>query len=579
MVALKGAVPAPTDVEIGKLSEDDLAAGKRMACEAVVEGDLEVRVPESSSAIFAEILSDGECVTFPLEPAVRVRVVDLEEPVLEDNAADFRRLARRSRLQGVRTGARKPREYLAGAELDALRALPHVLRANGFRAKVLTRGRRLLEVLPPGADVAPLGVAVDIGTTTVAGAMLDLATGKSLGVTSRTNPQHALGDDVISRMDHAAKGGDALAELRSCMVECLNDMMGELCREAGASGDDVYDITVAGNTVMTHLFLGLPPEAMATVPFVPVTTSAVSARAAEAGLAASRHARVWTMPASSAYVGGDVVAGLVAVGFGGFKEETVFIDIGTNGEVIAGSGERAVCAATAAGPAFEGARISCGMRAVPGAITHAWLEEGDLRYEVIGGVAPAGLCGTGLVDVVACLLEAGVIDETGRMGAAPGTGLLARLREGESGPEFVLSAEGESEVVLTQRDVRELQLGKGAICAGATVLLDEIGVAPADVHSVLLAGSFGSTIDPRSAVRVGLLPAGIAPERVRAVGNTAAAGARAALASVSARREAQRVARWLRPVELSLHARFQEFFAESMLFPTPGEDRPDEGAE
>lgn len=584
VVEVKGSAPAPTKVERESLPEEDLAAGKRLACGLKVERDLEVLIPESSRALFGEILSDGECVTFPLSPEVRVREVELEEPALEDNAADFERVGR------------KPREWLDHSTLEALRELPSVLRGNGFRAKVLQRGAALLEVFPPGGTIRTLGAAFDIGTTTVAGSLLDLATGEQLAVASRTNPQHALGDDVISRMDHAAKGSspsgrrpEGLAELRSHIVECLNDMVEDLSRQAGAAPEDIYDIVVAGNSVMIHLFLGLPPEAMAVVPFVPVTTSAVSVRAKEAGLTASRHARVWTMPASSAYVGGDIVAGLVATGFGGLTEETLFIDIGTNGEVVVrnggtgksgkGSGERAVCAATAAGPAFEGARISCGMRAASGAITHARLVGDDLCYEVVGGAPPAGLCGTGLVDAVACLLEAGVIDETGRYDTSSAHALSGRLREGAGGPEFVLCTNDGGEVVLTQRDVRELQLAKGAICTGAAVLLDEIGVQPRDIRSVLLAGAFGSTIDPWSAVRIGLLPEGIDPERVRAVGNTAAAGARAALASGAAREEADRLARWLRPVELSLHPRFQELFAESMLFPETGGRRSDEGAE
>jgi uncharacterized 2Fe-2S/4Fe-4S cluster protein (DUF4445 family) len=562
MVEVEGAAPRPTKVETDRLSGEDLTAGKRLACQARVERDLEVLIPESSRAAFAEILSDGECVAFPLEPAVRVREVALEEPTLDDNAADFERLGR------------KPREYLARGEIDALRELPSVLRGNGFRAKVLARGTSLLRILPPGEAVRTLGVAFDIGTTTVAGSLLDLATGEALGVASRTNPQHPLGDDVISRMDHAAKGRGSLAELQSSIVDCLNEMTAELCREAGAAPEDVYDVVAAGNSVMIHLLLGLPPEAMATVPFVPVTTAGVSVRAEEIGLRTSRFARLRTLPASSAYVGGDIVAGLVAVGFGGLKEETVFVDIGTNGEVVAknkeGSPERAVCAATAAGPAFEGARISCGMRAAPGAITHVMLEGGELRYEVSGDMEPAGLCGTGLVDAVARLLEAGVIDATGRIEPDSDGRLSEKVRDGEKGPEFVLFSEGACEIVLTQRDVRELQLAKGAICAGAGVLLEELGLAAGDIRRVLLAGAFGSTIDPGSAVRIGLLPEGIAPDRVRAVGNTAAAGARAALASGSARREAERLARWLRPVELSRHPRFQALFAEAMLFPSPG---------
>jgi len=553
IVKVDGNAPPPSGLERELLGEKALARGERLACQLRVDRDLVVRLPARAGATFAEILADGECIAFPLDPEVRVREVVLGEPTLADPEADLSRLAK-----GLGTS-------IIGGELEALRELPGVLRSGEWRARLVLRGGALLRALPARDPRPCLGAAFDIGTTTVAGAVLDLATGERLATASRTNPQAALGDDVISRMDYAARSRECLNDLQGRIAACLNDLLDELSREAGGSVEDVYDVTVAGNTVMTHLLLGLPPEAMAVVPFVPVVTGPVELPARELGLRAARGANVWAAPAASAYVGGDVIAGLAAVGFGSFADETLYIDIGTNGEVVAGTGARAVCAATAAGPAFEGARISCGMRAVPGAVAHARLRGDELALEVVGRTEPAGLCGTGLVDVVAALVTSGIIDETGRL--VPND---RRVREGPAGPEFVVASTERGEITLTQKDIRELQLAKGAIAAGAHVLLSALSLRPEDVRQVLLAGAFGSTIDPSSALAIGLLPAGIPPGRIRAVGNTAASGARLALASRAARAEAERLARWLRPLELSAESEFQARFAEALLFPGAG---------
>ena len=561
VVEVAGTAPEPTECERARLGADDIESGRRLACELVVGGDIEVVIPASSRAAFVGILEKGDCVPFPLEAAVTVRGCRLPEPSLADPRSDLERLA--ACLGDGRPG------FALECELDASRVLPAVLRANGFSAEFVLRGRRLFDVRPPGAGARVLGAAFDIGTTTVAGALVDLSTGERLGLGSRTNPQHAVGDDVVSRMDYAARGPAELADLQRRIAECLNDLLDELARAAGTGPEEVYDLVVAGNTVMKHLFLGLPPQAMATVPFTPVVTSSVDVAAVELGLRAARSARVWTTPAVSAYVGGDIVAGLVAVGFGGFRDDTLYIDIGTNGEVVAGSGERAFCAATAAGPAFEGARISTGMRAVPGAISHARVEGDRLALEVIGDAPPAGVCGTGLVDLVAGLLEAGVIDPSGRIEPREGCPLASLVRDGERGAEIVVASGPEGDVTLSQGDVRELQLAKGAISAGASVLLERAGVDPAALSRVLLAGAFGSRINPASAVAVGLLPPGTRAPCVRAVGNAAAAGAGAALISRAAREEATRLAASLESVELSADPDFQTRFAESMMFPDP----------
>jgi len=562
IVEVVGTAPEPTAPERERLSAEDVDAGRRLACELVVARDIEVVIPASSRAGVTGILEEGDCVPFPLEAAVTVRGCRLPEPSLSDPRPDIERL---SACLGNGDDT-----FDLECELAASRALPAVLRSNDFSADLVLRGNRLLNVFPPNDGARALGAAFDIGTTTVAGTLVDLATGECLGLGSRTNPQHAVGDDVVSRMDYAARGPVELRDLQGRIAGCLNELLDELARSAGARPHEIYDVVVAGNTVMKHLFLGLPPQAMATVPFTPVVTSAVDVAASELGLRAAPAARVWTAPAVSAYVGGDIVAGLVAVGFGGFREDTLYIDIGTNGEVVAGKGDAGFCSATAAGPAFEGAGISQGMRAVPGAIAHARLDGDDLALEIISDAPPAGICGTGLVDLVAVLIQAGVIDPSGRIDPIDGSPFASRVREGERGAEVVVATGAEGDVVLTQGDVRELQLAKGAISAGASVLLERAGVEAGNVSQVLLAGAFGSKIDPASAVAVGLLPPGTHASRVRTVGNAAAAGAGAALVSREAREESERVAARLEPVELSADPEFQMRFAESMMFPEPG---------
>jgi len=323
IVEVVGPTPEPTASERKHLAAEDIAAGRRLACELVVKRDIDVVIPPSSRAAFTGILEEGDCVPFPLEASVKVQGCKLPEPSLSDPRPDIERL---SAFLGNGDGA-----FELECELAASRALPAVLRANDFSADLVLRGNRLLDVLPPDNGARALGAAFDIGTTTVAGTLVDLMTGERLGLASRTNPQHAVGDDVVSRMDYAARGPVKLRDLQGRIGGCLNELLDELARSAGARPRDIYDVVVAGNTVMKHLFLGLPPQAMATVPFTPVVTTAVDVAASELGLHAAPVARVWTAPAVSAYVGGDIVAGLVAVGFGGFREDTLYIDIGTNG--------------------------------------------------------------------------------------------------------------------------------------------------------------------------------------------------------------------------------------------------------
>jgi uncharacterized 2Fe-2S/4Fe-4S cluster protein (DUF4445 family) len=429
----------------------------------------------------------------------------------------------------------------------------------------------LLAVAPASARPRLLGASFDLGTTTVVGELWDLVSGRRLAVASRTNPQRECGADVISRAEHAARDSAGLWRLQRLAAGCLAEILGECLDAAGAAPGDVHDLVVAGNTVMEHLLFGVSPEHIAQSPFVPVFTRMRAVPAADLGVPAAAGTMLSAMPAVSGYVGGDIVAGLLATRLLDEPQGNVlFIDIGTNGEMVLVSGGKATSCSTAAGPAFEGARISRGMRAMSGAIEEVRFDGQDLECLTIDGAAPRGICGTGLIDAAAELLRTGVLDGSGRLlepgelPAALPAALRARVRASEAGPEVLLGAGGE--VPLTGRDLRELQLAKAAVRAGTEILLAEAKLAAPDLARVILAGAFGSYIDPANALAIGLLPE-VPVERVAFGGNTSAAGARLALLDHAVRDRAEALAREVRYLELSGRADFQERFAEAMFFP------------
>jgi uncharacterized 2Fe-2S/4Fe-4S cluster protein (DUF4445 family) len=414
-------------------------------------------------------------------------------------------------------------------------------------------------------------MSFDIGTTTLVGELWDLGAGRRLACASRTNPQREVGDDVISRSEYASRGAKRLSRLQALVAGGMSEIIAECLEAAGAAADDIHDMMVAGNTVMTHLFFGVSPENIAQSPFAPVFTRMREAPAGALGLPAAAGTRVVAMPAVSGYVGGDIIAGLLATRLLDAEgDATLFIDVGTNGEMALVRDGAAVACATAAGPAFEGARISRGMRAMSGAIEEVKFDGSDLVCPTIDAAPARGVCGTGLIDAVTVLASLGVIDETGRL--LPPDELPAglagevrdRVREGDDGTEVLLGEAGD--VPLTQRDVRELQLAKAAIRAGAETLLAEAGLKGGDLGRVVIGGAFGSYIDRESALAIGLLPP-VPTERVTFAGNTSATGARLALLDSAVRQRAERAAREVRYLELSGRPDFQERFADAMFFP------------
>jgi uncharacterized 2Fe-2S/4Fe-4S cluster protein (DUF4445 family) len=435
-------------------------------------------------------------------------------------------------------------------------------------------GSRLLGIERGDTTDRVYGMAFDIGTTTVVGYLLDLVGGSQLALASTLNPQVAFGADVISRISFAGTNPSGLSLLQARIIHALNSLVQEAARSAGICTVEIYALSVVGNTTMHHLLLGLDPSGMGHLPYNPVLADSLDISASDLGIRIYPQARVFLLPNVAGYVGSDIVAGILSTRLPGRERITLGIDIGTNGEMALGSRDQILVASAAAGPAFEGSQITCGMRAEPGAISQVFAEDGDIRWKVVGEVPPQGLCGSGLVDLVALLLRLGLIDEGGRFRepdlspVSVPQEIRRRMRRAQEGWEFVLdqSGEGDRPVILSQRDIRELQLAKGAIRAGINILLDELGIHIHQVEEIWLAGAFGNYIDPGNAQTIGLLPP-YPQERISPVGNAAGEGAKMALLSQDARRQASRIARTARFIELASRSDFQERFVEALAFP------------
>lgn len=559
--------PSPACREF--FNKEDIAAGFRLACQVKIDCGCVIEVPDSS--LFANrnrILKAGKETEggVQVQPAIWKRYLQMPEPTAEDPVSDLARIEREvGRLR---------------AHLDVLRTLPDTLRACNFRGTVAAceADRELLAFEPGETTDHCYGVAVDLGSTTVVASLMDLNAGREVGVAAEMNPQISFGDDVISRISRAREQPEALDRLRQAAVEIVNRLIATLCAEGNVDPRHVYEVALAGNTTMQHLFCGINPAALGEVPFPATYHHALSLKTAEAGLTVSPASCLYVFPNIGGFVGGDTVAGILATGLHHRDGVRLLIDIGTNGEIVLAHDGRLLCTSTAAGPAFEGARIAAGMRATEGAIEQVVMRDDDIACNVIGGGAPAGICGTALIDLAAQLLRLGAIDETGRIlppDEIPGTiseFIRNRLIPNDKGQvDFCIAEAGESAtgspLLLLQRDIRELQLASAAIRAGVNIMLRQAGLHVDDVEEVLLAGGFGNFIRRTNALRIGLLPA-IPHDRIRFVGNAAGMGARIALLATNCRQQADDIATKAEHIDLSLDPEFQMEFGTAMLFPT-----------
>ena len=549
---------APSDLDLRAFAPEEVRQGWRLACRVQVTSDLEVEVPPLLTRPKAATVGVGRKVI--LRPAVQKRYLELTEPSLKDQASDAERLL----------AAMDDLELKV--DLEALRLLGPLLRANDYKVTAVVWEDCLVGIEPGDTTDRLFGVAVDLGTTTCVATLLDLTTGAPLGVRSSLNRQQPFGGDVITRISAIMLEPAALKKLAGLAHETLAELVGELCADASVAPEEIYEVAVAGNATMSHIALGIDPEPLGMAPFILATRQYPEVLASELGLPVHPRARLVLFPALGAYVGGDIISGLLASGMDRDSRTRLFIDIGTNCEIVLGSSEGLLATAAPAGPAFEGAQIRCGMRAAAGAIEVVKLSPEGLELQVIGDCEPLGLCGSGLVDAVAELVRLGLVDTSGRFvekseAARLAPGLAARFEKVGEERVFLLH-EGEKRVYLSQRDVRELQFAKAAIATGWKLLMEDAGLQPGDIQQVLLAGSFGSYLSPASAIGLGLVPK-LPALRVVSAGNVAGEGAKMALLSVRERAGAMALVEEIEYVELSDRPDFNDRFIDQLPFPAP----------
>lgn len=559
---VSGESTSPKSGAEGPLSDDSFKGGFRLACQTSIDGDMVVDIPEESTFESSQrILVDDSGAQSELHPVISKVRFELDPPTSVDARSDQRRL-----LESIG-------DVLIPSSLA--RILPGFMRTHNWQGTAVLAGARLIAVEPGDTSGKALGVAFDIGTTTVVGTLFNVLSGEQLAVVSRMNSQISCGDDVVSRILRVREDSAALTRLQEAIIETVSDIISELCTVASVPSDCIYEVVVAGNATMQQIFCGYDPSALGELPFVQVFDRGQTIRAARLGIRANDGADVYVMPQIGGFVGGDTVAGMVAARIDKWHAPVLMVDIGTNGEIVLAHDGELLATSAAAGPAFEGARITNGMRATAGAIEKV-IVDGDVLMNVIGNVRPAGLCGTALIDAAAGLLNAGILDSTGRIlnGDELPDGvserLASRLQSNDDHTDFVLARDSETaggqQICIFQKDIRELQLATGAIRAAINILLRHAGIEAGELGAVLLAGAFGNFIRRSNARRIGLLPQ-IPCSRIRFIGNAASLGAKLALLSVDEREYAEDLRCRTRHVDLSLDPEFQEEFGMAMMFP------------
>ncbi len=556
------ALPPASDREIALLGETFHRAGYRLACAVVPAGDTVVRVPEETAVGRQVILSTATDYVYPakLRPAVRPYVLAVPPPSLHAMKGDRERLL----------SALRDLFGLDGLTMDPVltRRVPDALRTKDQTVTAMIWQGRELADLRPGLDGRCFGVAFDLGTTTIVCYLLDLSTGETVSIQSAMNPQISYGDDVISRIAYCQEKPEGLETLRTSVVECLNTLIHDAAREAGVDPGEILDGTLVGNSAMHHLFFGLNPVYLSLAPYPPVLTEPLDVKARDVGLRIGPSAYLHLLPLKAGFVGSDAVSCLLATGVHRRRPRTLLIDIGTNGEIMLGNRDRIACCSAAAGPAFEGGHITWGMRAAEGAIERVRIDPKTLEVQVetIANGRPIGLCGSGIISVVAEMIRSGIVLARGNLNESI---QHPRIRRNAKAWEFVLVEGSKSgvgrDIVITARDISQLQLAKSAICSGAMVLLSAFGED--HVEKILLAGAGGSKLYPPDACTLGLVPPDCAIERIHAVGNAAGYGACLALLDHRKRKEAARIAEAMEYCELAAEPQFNSLFVTNMLFP------------
>ena len=548
---LGGKVTKCTSNEIETFSQQELDDGWRLACQTYPRDNCKLNVPTESMTTSQRLQVEGLEIAVRPEPPVTAYHVNLPAPSLSDPQADAERM-----LQVLNT---QNRLNCTKIDINVVRTLSIKLREYNWKCQAAVRNEEVIGIAPwPSRQ---LGLAVDLGTTKIAGYLVDLGNGRTLASKGTMNPQIGYGEDIISRITAAVRSQKKGRELQRLVVEELNKLTAELCAEVSVTVEEIIEAVVVGNTAMHHLFIGLPAKQLALSPFVPAVSGALDVKARDLGLRFSSGTYVHLLPNIAGFIGADHVAMLLATDALQREGLIVALDIGTNTEVSLVNNGEITAVSCASGPAFEGGHIKDGMRAATGAIEHIRVKDGDIQYQTIDKAPPVGICGSGILDALSQLYLAGIINEGGRM-----MDNHPRIPISKEQHEFVLVGKEERgeqpAITITQLDVRELQLAKAAIRSGIQALLEANNRSEEEIVQVIVAGAFGTYIDVNSAVAIGMLPS-LAPERFRQVGNAAGMGAKLALISLKKRAEAQDIASRVKYIELASVLNFNQTYIQA----------------
>jgi len=547
----------------GPLTDQEVSEGYRLACMTKIVGEVRIEVPPASHFYIQRILASGRGREVPLSPRVVKKYAHVGPPASTDTTPHISRLLAAAGLGGN-----------TGISVAALRDFASLLAAGVEDMTCVISDGEVTAVERGNTTESNLGLAIDLGTTTITAKLVSLASGKEVATASDVNPQRAFSDDVVGRVAYVDKTRGGTEELQAAAVQAINDLVKRLCEHSQCEPEHINEVVAVGNTVMMLLLLGASPTAVARAPYAAVHTTPMETNATALGISVNKRADLRTLPCVAGFMGADAIAAALATDLRDADKPRLLIDVGTNTETLLyAEGEIIGCSA-AAGPAFEGARISQGMVAAEGAMDSVIIEDGRIHLTTVGGTAARGMCGSGLLDAVAELRKAGLIEESGKMlhpvqvpRSVP-SDIRKRLKMGADGPEFVLADEEEAAegipVTLKQKDIREFQLAKGAIRAAVEILLQDAGLKPEKLGAVHLAGGFGNYLSRESAVAVGLLPP-MPVDKIGFVGNAACEGAKMVLVCAEMMDEAIRIAEETRYVELAARRNFMEELSAAMF--------------
>lgn len=561
IIVLDAADTAVSGQEKKVLSPEEISKGVRLACQQVFDRDLNIYIPASSLSEEQKLQVSGTGREVEPDPVCQKYWVEVSPATLEDVTPDFDRIA----------GLLEKNYKVKADNIDfkALSLLPQTLRDNGWKVTVSLRGTEIINVEGGNQAGHNYGVAIDLGTTKIAALLVDLSTGATLGSRGIMNPQISYGEDVMSRLNFALAGGDSLKKIQEVVTSGIDQAIGKLCQDHQIDRKQINEITLVANTAMHHLFLGLPVRQLSLSPFVSLTGQALSVKAWQLGINIAPGGYVYLLPPIAGFVGSDHLAMVLAADIDQLKGNIIGIDIGTNTEIALKTSSGITSVSTASGPAFEGAHIRYGMRAAPGAIERVAIDSATCQpsIQTIGDKEPSGICGSGILDCIAELRKANLIDTRGKF--VQDSNCI--FKDEQEGMQYLLSGKpGRDYVSIGQKDIVEIQLAKGAMRTGIDILLDNAQIDFTQIDKIIIAGAFGSYIDPKNVINIGMFPQ-VDLGKIVQVGNAAGVGAKQVLVSSKYRKKAENLAKKINYLELTTHPKFNEYFVNSLGFPEPEE--------